>query len=561
MKTAIGRISCGVVLGIGLLCARFAAAYTAPPTAPTWSADGRYSVSWTNQCGSDCAGQWLEERVGAGAFASVAGVSPVTFAGKPAGQYGYRLARLLVVWYDPYFFSINYGMDYSAEVTVTVSSAQPTIDPLLTQRSYRYQTKVGDIDYDGRKDLYVERVSGGVANNGVLDKLLVRQTATPGQYALVPPSAAQVALAASWPAASAQVAVEDINVDGFVDVVLKGVATALNVPGARDLIVFSPGQLGSSTPKGLRLVDDDLKRFVGNMLDYAVDKQYFATHVTWTYIYFEYYWSTCSGGPVISGDPVFAANGAGCISVYQVSSGYYPDYSVFSGPAVTIAATADGIADGQIAPSVGIDEIDRAAEGVFKIQIGGWGMEQVLGSTGEHTDPNVRRALEVFWAILGIGRAKADEIATVEAPRQVPRAFDTIYLTGHPFLGIGPLHTALEYTSAARPTTTISAGPKGIVPSLVSELNRASDLAPLNMTLGTVTDPGNSVAAAYFLELLAADANYDDDLPYSAVPVLPGVYNSNSYTRGLLNATGGVPTIDMNAFVGGSRPVPASKFQ
>jgi hypothetical protein len=560
VKTAIGRTFCGAVLGLGLLCARFAGAYTAPPTAPAWSANGSYSVSWSNQCGPDCAGQWLEERAGAGAFVSVGSVSPTTFSGKPAGQYGYRVGRLLVAFYDPYYFSVNYTVDYSAEVTVNVTAVQPTVDPLLTQRSYQYQARVGDIDYDGRKDLLVQRVAGGTAGNGVLDQLLVRQTSTPGQYALVPPTAAQAAVASAWPVSSARVAVEDINVDGFVDVVLKGVASALNVPGARDLIVYSPGQIGSSTPKGMRLVDDDLVRFVGNTLDYMVDRQFFETHVSWTYVYLEYYWSTCGGGPTISGDPFFVSD-PGCIAVYQVTYGYYPDYSQFAGAAVSVASTADKVADGQLSASAGIDEIDRAAEGVFKIQIGGWGMEQVLGSTGEHTDPNVRRALEVFWAILGAARANAAEVPTVEAPPQVPRAFDVVYLTGHHLFGVGPLHTALEYTSAVRATTVISAGPKGAVPNLVSELNRVSDLAPLNMTLGTVSDPGNPLAASYFLELLATDAKYDDDLLYAAVPVLPGVYNSNSYVSGLLNATGGVPTIDMNAFVGGGKPVPVSEFQ
>jgi hypothetical protein len=547
-----------VVLAAGLACARLADAYTAPPTAPASSADGNYSVSWTSQCASDCVSQWLEEKVGGGAFTSVGYTSPTTYSGKPAGQYAYRLGRMVVTYYDPYYFSVGYAVEYSAEVVVNVGPV-PTLDPLPTQRGYRYQTRVGDIDYDGRRDLYVQRIAGGVANNGVLDTLIVRQTATPGQYALLTPTAAQASVAASWPLAAAQVAVEDVNVDGFVDVVLKGVANALGVAGARDLIVYSPGQPYGTTPKGMRVVDDELLRFVGNMLDYEVDDTYFETHVSWTYVYYTYYWSTCSGGPVISGDPVFYYDSTGCISVYQTVYGYYPDYSAFASAAVAISTTVDKIENGSVSASAGIDDIDRTVEGVFKIGIGGWGMEEVLGGSGEHKDPNVRRALEVFWAILGIGRASAQEVQTVEAPKQLPRAPGAIYITGHHVFGVGPVHTAVEYTSSALPTTTLSAGPESTF--LVSRVNRSSDLAALNMTLGTVSDPGNPVADSYFAELLAADANYGDDLPYSAVPVLPGVYNSNSYVRGLLDATGGVSTVDMNAFVGGNRPVPSSEFQ
>jgi hypothetical protein len=59
---------------------------------------------------------------------------------------------------------------------------------------------------------------------------------------------------------------------------------------------------------------------------------------------------------------------------------------------------------------------------------------------------------------------------------------------------------------------------------------------------------------------LFADANYDDDLRYALFPTA-GSYNSNGYVRGVIDATGGVTTANLAAFVGGNQPVPASKFQ
>jgi hypothetical protein len=533
------------------LCSRFASAYTAPPTAPASNTTGSYSVSWSAQCAGDCLALWLEERVGSGAFVSVAGGSPKAFSGKPAGQYSYRLARLVSSYYLPY-----YGMDYSSEVTVSVGGSLPPLDPLLTQRNYQYQTRVGDIDYDGRRDLFIQRVSGGVANNGVLDKIIVQQMATPGQYVLVPPSAAQAATAAAWPVSTAQVAVEDINVDGFVDVTVKGVAGALGVPGAANLIVYSPGAPFATTPKGIREVDAGLLQFVGNMLDYEVDENYFVNSAPYVYYTVYYSWSTCGGGGSVSNDGFYWDTGSGCVSVYQYVSGYYQDYSVFSSAAVAISTAANG----QTSSTAAVDAIDRAAEGVFKAPIGGWGMEEVLGATGEHTNPDARRALEVFWAILGAARADAQEVQTTKAPRQTQRAFGTIYVTGHNVFGFGPIHTAIEYTSVAVPTTTLSAGPEGTLPYLVSRPNRPSDHSALNMVLGTVNDPQSPSAEAYFAELSLADANYDDDLRYALFPVASGSYNSNSYVRGLIDATGGVTTVNLSAFVGGDKPVPASKF-
>jgi len=554
VKTAIGKCLWGVSVGLALLGTRLAGAYTLPPTAPTWSASGSYTVSWTNQCTNNCTSQWLEEKTAAGGFAAVAGGSPKAYAGKPVGQYAYRLARLMRVY-------AYYVVEYSAEVTVYVTPTAPAVDPLLTQRGYQYQTRVGDIDYDGRRDLFIQRVAGGVANNGVLDTVIVQQTSTPGQYLLVPPSPAQAATAATWPVSSAQVAVEDSNVDGFVDVTVKGIANVLGVAGARNLIVYSPGQVFNNVPKGLRVVDDGLLKFVGNMLDYQVDQNYFENHASYTYFYIGSYWSSCGGGPVISNDPIFASTTPGCVWVYQFIAGYFPDYSMFSSPAVAISLAAENADTGQTSTTAAVDAIDRAAEDVFKIQIGGWNMEEVLGATGEHTNPDARRAMEVVWAILGAARADAQEVPTVEAPPQNPRTFGTVYVTGHRIFAFGPIHSAVEYTSVYTPQTTISAGPEGALPYLVSRLNRPSDIAALNMVLGTVSDPQNPSAESYFAELIGADARYRDDLWYKAIPVLPGQYNSNSYVRGIIDATGGIPTINLSILVGGDRPVPMSKFQ
>ena len=565
MKTAIRKYLSGTCLGAALLCARLAGAYTLPPTAPTSSATGNYSVSWTYECANNCAWQWLEEKTPAGSFAAVAGASPTVYAGKPVGQYTYRVARLMRMY-------AYYVTEYSTEVTVYVQPNAPPVDPLLTQRGYQYQTRVGDIDYDGRRDLFIQRVAGGVANNGVLDAVIVQQTSTPGQYLLVPPSPAQAATAASWPVSSAQVAVEDINVDGFVDVTVKGVANALGVAGARNLIVYSPGQAFNRVPKGIRVVDDGLLKFVGNMLDYQVDQNYFDNNVPYTYLYIGSYWSTCGGGPVIGNDPIFAGDMTGCVWVYQFVSGYFPDYSVFSSAAVAIASAARNADTGQTSITAAADAIDRAAEDAFKIQIGGWNMEEVLGSTGEHTNPDARRAMEVFWAILGIGRADAGEVHTDEAPPQVPRVPGTMYVTKRALGARWVLHVALEYTSPISVFRSISAYDSDPSPffdgRLISEKNWNADAPALMMTVSEVVRPSWSPSNdAYWLVLLAADSRYvDASLDYDLIPSIgAGGYNCASYAHGILSATGGrAPKIpDSGNFtwlVGWGVPVPSSSF-
>jgi len=353
--------------------------------------------------------------------------------------------------------------------------------------------------------------------------------------------------------------VTDFNVDGFVDVEVKGVAAAVGVSGALDQIVFSPAAFYQTQPLGLRAVDASLKQFVGNSLDYFFNPEYFTEYAAVQYFTASYYWSTCGGGGV-SGDVIVVDYSGSCFWVFQYLVGYYMDYTVFAGAAVAAWLAEQSIQAGQVSPSDGLDDIEDSAESVIGVEIGGWPMEEVLGSSGEHTNPNVRRGLEIFWAIIGIGTANAQEVETDEAPSQTARSFDQVYITGHHVFG-GPTHTALEYTSTSVPRTTISAGPEWVDGALrlVSRTNRASEFA--NFTVGTVSDPGNPIAALYLAELLNADSNYDDNLMYQAFPSPPVTYNSNGYVHGLLNATGGIPSVNLNNFVGGDGPVPTSAFQ
>jgi hypothetical protein len=72
---------------------------------------------------------------------------------------------------------------------------------------------------------------------------------------------------------------------------------------------------------------------------------------------------------------------------------------------------------------------------------------------------------------------------------------------------------------------------------------------------------GPTAPLLYWNTLLVMDRRYGDDLPYDLFPSLgEGGYNSNSYVSGVIKATLGTPTIQIESFVGGERPVPASAF-
>jgi RHS repeat-associated protein len=154
-----------------------------------------------------------------------------------------------------------------------------------------------------------------------------------------------------------------------------------------------------------------------------------------------------------------------------------------------------------------------------------------------------------------------------------------VYVTSHTVYGSPYSHTTIlivpdnpqDFADDSRfavgpdgnPYTTIGAERKH--GKLVSNLLRPPDKpCPRNKALGMVTPKDEKVTDTDFIRsLLAADANYPDNLAYTAFPD-PGenAYNSNSYTSGLVNAAGGdFPPVMQGNIPGFNNPVPSQFFQ
>ncbi len=392
--------------------------------------------------------------------------------------------------------------------------------------------------------MLLNRVSGGVSGNGVLETVLLVQ-GSGGQLSPSVPSPSLAAVAQSWPAAPIQTVLNDFNADGFVDVLLKGVSSI--VSGGLNQIVFSSARPLAYQPLGVRAVDDGLKRFVANSRAYYADSGYFEANAplvvyyvpvpycypTNYYDYYNYacYWATY-WYPVV-----------------------YRDYSAFDSNAVSTANTEASIQANSISREQGVASIEQSYENVIGVQIGGReDLRGIADEQGSLDEPTYRRGFELFLVVLGIGDANAQEIEGRDAARRP----DTVYITGRRVLGFLPLHTALEFAGSTLSAfdNDLSVLGDGL---LVSIPNAPSDRPALMMTLGTVSSSLGSTL--YWARLVAADLAYDDNLPYDAVPAAgDGGYNSNGYSHGLVRATAGVPSIDMGRFVGGEKPVPANAF-
>jgi hypothetical protein len=512
------------------------------PTAPATSSSGSYTVSYA-PC-SNCA-HWLEEKAGDGGAWSYAGQSSVSFTGKAAGKYYYRVAYLQ--YYAVSGYPLPGDTTYGPQVSVVVGETAPKADTLEQQLTYRYQVRRGDLNADGRMDLFVERTAGGTAGNGALEAVFLLQQSS-GRFLAQVPTAAQRTAARNWPAASAQLILRDVNADGYVDIVLQGVAGAVGASGAMNQIVYSPAKALSQAPLGVRAVDASLKTFARNVHSYLADPDYFVNTAPTQVVTVTYWDIWCTYG-YDYGD--YTASVPLCYWTPYTVTTVVQDFSGFDQKAVSIWADESSIyANGQTRTK-GLDSIEATVEQVLTVPVGGWDLSGRSGEAGSLDERDYRRGFELFVSLLGVGVAEAQE---------PPRRANTVYVTGRRIVGWLPfMHTALEYnrsTVSAYDSDSRTLG-NGV---LVSEKNWVGDLPHLMMTLGTAART-STTPSAYWSVILAADTRYRDNLPYSPTPRAgQGRYNSNGYVHGILRATGGSASVDMNRFTGGNVPVPSSAF-
>jgi hypothetical protein len=133
-----------------------------------------------------------------------------------------------------------------------------------------------------------------------------------------------------------------------------------------------------------------------------------------------------------------------------------------------------------------------------------------------------------------------------------------VYLTGHRVLGVGPYHLAGEYVGEDGTVQWVSARPDNFwFGRLQGNVNETRDRPEQNTTLGLVVPPAGMTDTQYIEVLKATNNAYPDNMDYDLFPEIGNGYNSNSYIHGILNATGGRASVDLNDFVGGSSPLPS----
>ena len=179
----------------------------------------------------------------------------------------------------------------SKPISVSVLPGPPiSIDTLDVQQQYQFETRVGDINFDGRKDIYIRRLSGN-ANNGVISQTILIQNSN-RTFKIYNASSSQLAKAKSWSKVNIVTVLEDFNLDGYIDVFLKGVSGAIS--NTKDQLVFSSGIQYNSSAQIVTNIDDNFKKTFSSVANWIVDEDYFKDNLITRYKWIFYpvaYWN------------------------------------------------------------------------------------------------------------------------------------------------------------------------------------------------------------------------------------------------------------------------------
>jgi hypothetical protein len=295
-----------LAIAVGLQYGLATGAQATQPVAPAVTGPD-YSVTYEN--GYAALSIDLYESYQGGSWQHVAsGGGTVAFTGKPAGAYSYMTVEMFV-YYDEYWFPYYYYWNSPPTLVNVVSGPLPGADPLATQNGYTYETRSGDFDGNGWADLFVRKTSGGSPGNGTIDSVILQNSAN-GSFTHVVPSAAQASAATSWSLVNANLALQDFNLDGFMDIVLKDLGNVIG--GALGQVVVAPGPGGGLAPQRLVAMDAKYTNF-GNEVGNFVNNPYWYSD---TAISSGSYWW----------QPVYALVQQCSYEPYWTENGYWYDY-------------------------------------------------------------------------------------------------------------------------------------------------------------------------------------------------------------------------------------------
>ncbi|MEL6300074.1 MAG: hypothetical protein AAFR07_00375 [Pseudomonadota bacterium] len=255
-----------------------------PPSVSAPNGDGDLTVTFNPIDPNGQCGVITLERLGPGATIWSAVSSSNGFAnvqGLGTGIHAFRTKKWCEVSFPGGgFFSFNFTFQYSDPAAVSVMR-RPQISPGSLQDQYDtpYMIRTGDFDANGFEDILIERI-GGDPNDGTLVTTILYNDGA--QFSAILPSPSQLSGAQQFSEnPNIQVAPSDENHDGYADLILQGIDAIRNgalTPSGysiEELIIYASGQSGVKQPLGVKMIDDVVQQFLGDLTGWAIDEDYF----------------------------------------------------------------------------------------------------------------------------------------------------------------------------------------------------------------------------------------------------------------------------------------------
>ena len=238
---------------------------------PNPSTTSHFTVRWSAFRTNDQDYFLVETAPGGGTKSYTVDINaPKQFIAKPDGTHSYQMTGCRAVYDRDTQAQVYRCTDLGNALTVTVDGPEP--DTVAKQLNYTYTAHAGDFDNNTHTDLLIKRTSSGVGA-GIFRTVILSQK-TMGQFTLVAPSETEVMTASAYPVASnVSLVLGDYNLDGFVDILLRGLSTAIT--GALDRIVYAPGGKTGGHPTALNAVDEDFTKFLTQTTSWIRDNDYF----------------------------------------------------------------------------------------------------------------------------------------------------------------------------------------------------------------------------------------------------------------------------------------------
>jgi hypothetical protein len=237
---------------------------TAAISGPTSSSSGNFTLEWVS-------GNELSELDGDGVVVGTYTSGSRSFS-KPVGTYSFR--ETWCGYIPPYVTEQCIVIDNHQVVVTSGDYPQGT----AVQAQYEFEIRAADFDGNGRKDLYVKRLTPGPADGS--QRSYVVWNNSNGTISTTALSSTYASAAQNAPINTVLNLMQvDVNGDGFADHIIERIDQVMGYHLEQELVVFAPGtRPNKNVPQGNTQIDENFETFFVDVARWMNDQDYVANN-------------------------------------------------------------------------------------------------------------------------------------------------------------------------------------------------------------------------------------------------------------------------------------------